>query len=60
MLLAEITLQSWLTDLGSIFTAMTGYVGSICEMFMTTPVLMVSFGIVFAFSIIGLVKRLLH
>lgn len=54
----EVTLATVLTDLGSIFTAMVGFVGSICETIVSTPILLLGFGISFAFAIISLVKRL--
>lgn len=53
-----VTLSSFLTDLGSVFEAMVGYVGNICQMIMSTPVLEIGFGITFVFAIVTLVKRL--
>lgn len=58
MLIGEITLASVLTDIGSVFTSMIGYVGSICELIVGQPLLLVGFCIPFAFSIVSFVKRL--
>lgn len=58
MLIGEITLSSVLTDIGSVFTSMIGYVGSICELIVSQPLLLVGFCIPFAFAIVSFVKRL--
>lgn len=54
----EITLQSVLTDIGSVFTALVGYVGDICETIVGNPLLLVGFSIPFAFAIVSFVKRM--
>lgn len=54
----EITLQSVLTDVGSVFTALIGYVGDICETIVGNPLLLLGFTIPFAFAIVNFVKRL--
>lgn len=58
MLIADITLSSVLTDIGSVFTALIGYVGSICETIVANPLLLVGFCIPFSFAIVKFVKRL--
>ena len=54
----EITLSSVLTDVGSVFTALIGYVGDICETIVGNPLLLLGFTIPFAFAIVSFVKRL--
>lgn len=54
----EITLSSVLTDIGSVFTALIGYAGDICEVIAGNPLLLVGFTIPFAFAIVSFVKRL--
>ena len=58
MLIAEITLTSVLSDIGSVFTSLTGYVGSVCTTIVDNPLLLVGFCIPFSFAIIRFVKRL--
>lgn len=58
MLMAEITLASLLTDVGSIFTALIGYVSDICETIVSNPLLLLGFAIPFAFAIVTFVKKL--
>ena len=59
MLLAEAaTLSSVLTDVGSIFTSLIGYVGSICSAIVDNPILLLGFAIPFAFAIVTFVKKL--
>ena len=54
----EITLQNVLTDIGSVFTSLTGYVGDVCEIIVSNPVLLLGFSIPFAFAIVKFVKRM--
>lgn len=58
MLAAEITLTSVLTDIGSVFTSMISYVGSICETIVSNPLLLVGFCIPFGFAIVSFVKKM--
>lgn len=58
VLFGEITLSSVLTDIGSIFTSLISYVGSICETIAGQPLLLIGFCIPFAFAIVSFVKRL--
>lgn len=59
MLIAEATtLQSILESIGTVFTALIGYVGSICETIVSNPLLLVGFSIPFAFAIVHFVKKL--
>ena len=58
MLLADITLSSVLTDIGSVFTALIGYVSNICETIVSNPLLLVGFCIPFSFAIVSFVRRL--
>ena len=58
MLIGEVTLSSVLTDIGSVFTSMIGYVGSVCEAIVGNPLLLIGFCIPFAFAIVSFVKKL--
>lgn len=58
MLIGEITLSSVLTDIGSVFTSMIGYVGSVCETIVGNPLLLIGFCIPFAFAIVKFVRRM--
>lgn len=58
MLIGEITLSSVLTDIGSVFTSLIGYVSNICETIVGNPLLLIGFCIPFAFAIVSFVKRL--
>lgn len=58
MLIGEITLSSVLTDIGSVFTSLIGYVSNICETIVSNPLLLIGFCIPFAFAIVSFVKRL--
>lgn len=58
MLIAEMTLSSLLTDVGSIFTALIGYVSNICETIVGNPLLLLGAAIPFAFAIVTFVKKL--
>lgn len=51
-------LATTLTDLGSVFTSMTGYVGSIVETITSEPLLFIPFGISMTYSVIRITKRL--
>lgn len=53
-----ITLSSVLTDIGSVFTSLTGYVGDVCEIIVANPILLVGFSIPFAFAIVSFVKKM--
>lgn len=58
MVVGEITLTSVLTDIGSVFTSMIGYVGSVCETIVGNPLLLIGFCIPFAFAIVHFVKKM--
>lgn len=58
MLMAEITLASLLTDIGSIFTALIGYVSNVCQTIVSNPLLLLGFAIPFAFAIVTFVKKM--
>lgn len=58
MVAGEITLSSVLTDIGSVFTSMIGYVGSVCETIVGNPLLLIGFCIPFAFAIVHFVKKM--
>ena len=58
MMFAEITLQSVLTDVGTVFTSLIGYVGNVCETIVGNPILLLGFTIPFAFAIVKFVKRM--
>lgn len=51
-------LSTTLTSLGSIFTALMGYVGTIVETIVSQPLLFIPFGISITYSIIKITKRL--
>lgn len=52
------TLATVLENIGTVFTSFIGYVGSVCEIIVANPLLLVGFCIPFVFAIISLVKRL--
>lgn len=59
MLIAEATtLSSVLESIGTVFTALIGYVGSICQTIVDNPILLLGFAIPFAFAIVHFVKKL--
>ena len=58
MVIGEVTLSSVLTDIGSVFTSMIGYVGSVCETIVSQPLLLIGFCIPFAFAIVHFVKKM--
>lgn len=61
MLLADVatvTLSTVLNDIGSVFTALIGYVGNVCTTIVSQPLLLIGFCIPFAFAIVSFVKRL--
>lgn len=60
MLVADYTLSSLLTDVGSVFTAMIGYVSDICSAIVSSPLLLVGFAIPIAFAIVSFVRRLFY
>ena len=51
-------LATTLTNLGSIFTALMGYVASVVETIVSEPLLFIPFGISITYSIIRITKRL--
>lgn len=55
---ADVTLSTVLTDIGSVFTALIGYVGNVCTTIVSQPLLLIGFCIPFAFAIVSFVKRL--
>ena len=54
----ESTLETVLTDIGSVFTALIGYVGDVCETIIGNPVLLLGFCIPFSFAIVKFVKKI--
>lgn len=59
MLVAEaVTLSGVLESIGSVFTALIGYVSDICTTIVGNPLLLIGFCIPFAFAIVSFVKRL--
>lgn len=58
MVIGEVTLSTVLTDIGSVFTSMIGYVGSVCETIVSQPLLLIGFCIPFAFAIVHFVKKM--
>ena len=55
---ATTTLATVLSNIGSVFTSLIGYVGSVCETIVQQPLLLIGFCIPFAFAILHFVKRL--
>lgn len=61
MLVAEaMTLSDLLTSIGSIFTALIGYVGDICTAITSQPLLLIGFAIPFTFAIVSFVRKLFY
>ena len=54
------TLAQLLTDIGSIFTALIGYVGNVCTTIVGQPLLLLGVAIPFAFAIVSFVRRLFY
>lgn len=52
------TLTTTLTNLGSIFTSLMGYVADVVETIVSEPLLFIPFGISITYSIIKITKRL--
>lgn len=52
------TLSSILTDVGTVFTALIGYVGTVCTTIVNTPVLLISFCLGIGFVIVRFVKAM--
>lgn len=52
------TLASILTDVGSVFTALIGWVGDVCTTMVNTPVLLISFCLGIGFVIVRFVKAM--
>lgn len=52
------TLTTTLTNLGSIFTSLMGYVADVVETIVSEPLLFIPFGISITYSIIRITKRL--
>lgn len=51
-------LTSFLTDIGSVITALIGYFSDVLQLFTSEPVLAVIFGIFLTGAVVGLVTRL--
>lgn len=61
MLIADAyTLSQLLTDMGSVFTAMIGYVGDICTAIVSQPLLLIGVAIPLAFAVVTFVRRLFY
>ena len=56
----EKTMATFLTDIGSVITAVIGYFGDVLELFTTQPVLTIVFEIFVISCVIGLVTKLSH
>lgn len=52
------TLSDVLTNIGSVFTSLIGYVGDVCETIVSNPLLLIGFCIPFVFAIVHFVKKL--
>lgn len=54
------TLSQLLTDMGSVFTAMIGYVGDICTAIVSQPLLLIGIAMPLAFAVVTFVRRLFY
>lgn len=54
----ETTLATVLSDVGTVFESLIGYVGDICSTIISNPLLLLGFTIPFAFAIVKFVKRM--
>lgn len=53
------TLTALLTDMGTIFTAVTGYFGEVIEMFVEQPILLLTFGVSFVAIVVHMARGFL-
>ena len=51
-------LSTTLTNLGSIFTGLMGYVATVVETIVSEPLLFIPFGISLTYSVVRITKRL--
>lgn len=58
--LESYTLSQLLTDMGSVFTAMIGYVGDICSAIVSQPLLLIGLAIPLAFAVVTFVRKLFY
>ena len=56
--LTTTTLSDVLTNIGSVFTSLIGYVSDVCEPIVSNPLLLIGFCIPFAFAIVHFVRKL--
>lgn len=49
-----------LSNLGTVFTALTGHVATIADTVVSTPILFIPFGITLTYSVIRITKRLFN
>lgn len=56
--MAAEALSTTLTNLGSIFTGLMGYVATVVETIVSTPLLFIPFGISLTYSVVRIAKRL--
>lgn len=60
MFLEAYTLSQLLTDMGSVFTALIGYVGDVCSAIVGQPLLLIGIAIPLAFAVVSFVRRLFY
>lgn len=58
LMAAMVGLSDFISDVGSVITALVGYFSDILGLFTTEPVLAVIFGVFLTGAVIGLVTRL--
>ena len=58
--LTAMDLSGLLTAIGSIFTALIGYVGDICSTITDQPLLLLGVAIPFAFAIVSFLHRIIY
>ncbi len=56
---SETVLATFLTNIGSVVTTLTGMFGNVLGLFATEPILLIPTGIFVIGAVIGLVKRLI-
>ena len=54
------TLSDVLTNVGSVFTALIGYVSTVCETIVSNPLLLVGVCLPIAFAIVSFVRKLFN
>lgn len=56
---ASVTLATVITNIGSVFEGMIGWMGSLLSFIQSNPLILIGFVISFGFVVVALIKRLL-